>query len=117
MAEREQLADHSQRVMQFEEVCRAVDAEVVAQAQVMKLKDSLRKQLCYDTKAIEEPSNDETAELRFAMDSRAPALSEELKEVEEEGKMRREQLEAETSLMAMEVVTLTKGLGGRLLDG
>uniref|UniRef100_A0A7S4T518 Uncharacterized protein n=1 Tax=Alexandrium monilatum TaxID=311494 RepID=A0A7S4T518_9DINO len=43
--------------------------------------------------------------------------SRELKEFEEEGKARREQLQAETSLMAMEVVTLTKGLGGRLLDG
>merc|ERR1719471_575122 len=45
MAERELLANHSNRVVQFEEVCRAVDAEVVAQAHVMKLKDSLKKQM------------------------------------------------------------------------
>eukprot|EP00415_Alexandrium_ostenfeldii_P004600 UN4600 len=52
--------------------------------------------------------------MRFSSD-KGPALNEELKEVEEEGKVRREQLEAETSLMAMGVLTLPKGLGGRLV--
>lgn len=61
--------------------------------------------------------NAEETEMHSSVDPRVPALSQELREVEEEGKVRREQLEAETSLMAMEVLTLTKGLGGRLLDG
>eukprot|EP00415_Alexandrium_ostenfeldii_P000917 UN0917 len=110
--EREQLADHSNRVVQFQQICHSVDSEVRTRTQVAELKDSLRRQcLSSETKTASE----QASEMRFSSD-KGPALNEELKEVEEEGKVRREQLEAETSLMAMEVLTLTKGLGGRLVD-
>jgi len=60
-------------------------------------------------------SNSEASQ-RHSADA-AWILSEQLKEVEEEGKVRKQQLEAETSLMEMEVVTLTKGLGCGTLSG
>jgi len=106
--ERERFEKGSSRVVHLEEVCRAADAEVAAQAKAMRLNESLRRQLCAETKfAVHEAE-----ELRLAMDARAAAQSEELREAE----VRREQLEAETSLMAMEVATLSKDLGGRLLE-
>lgn len=102
------FTDGSDHMTHLEEVCRTADAEVAAQAKAMRLNDSLRRQLCAETKfAVHEAE-----ELRIAMDARAAAQSEELREAE----VRRQQLEAETSLMAMEVATLSKDLGGRLLE-
>jgi len=104
-------------MVQLEEACKAADAELAAQARAMRSSETRSRfkspfagsrQLSAETRlAIQEMD-----ELQCAMDSRAALQSEELREAE----VRREQLEAETSLMAMEVATLSKDLGCRLLE-
>lgn len=88
--------------------CRAGDAQALhkeLQAEHEHLTDRTQRVL-----HLQEVSDME--ELKLAMDARAAAQVTELKEAE----VRREQLEAETSLMAVEVATLSKDLGGRLLE-
>jgi len=107
VAESERLADSSERIAELEGVCKAAGAEVAAQAQSMRMDDMVRRHLKAETKSVFRQAE----ELKVAMEARAAAQTKELKKAE----VRREQLEAETSLMAMEVATLSRDLGGRLL--